>query len=162
VKVRSLRLTRLGCRGLAIPCVLIAAAWAVSSAYGSAVARLARLVSLNESAHLHLTSKKGFTLNEQGTATGTITGTIYIHLHIVSNSKVTEELSIFPSGGSLAGSGSASYHVDGGNAAFSGTLAITRGTGRYARARATSLRFTGTIERRNDSVSAHLVGKLTE
>jgi hypothetical protein len=51
--------------------------------------------------------------------------------------------------------------VVGGYAAFSGTLSITRGSGKYARARASGLRFTGTIQRRGDSVSVHLSGPLS-
>lgn len=128
---------------------------------GRAVAKLARTVSLSEIGRLRLTSKKGFTLNERGSASGTITGPIYIHLHLVSNTKVTAEVNIYPREGSLTGSGSASYHVVGGYAAFTGTLSITRGSGKYARARASGLRFTGTIQRRDDSVSVHLSGPLS-
>jgi len=126
-----------------------------------AVAKLARTLSLSESGRLRLTSKKGFTLNERGSASGSITGSIYIHLHLVSDTKVTAEVNIYPRGGSLTGSGSASYHVVGGYAAFSGTLSITRGSGKYARARASGLRFTGTIQRRDDSVSVQLSGPLS-
>lgn len=127
----------------------------------SAVAKLARTVSLSESGRLRLTSKKGFTLNERGSASGTIAGSIYIHLHLVSNTKVTAEVNIYPHEGSLTGNGSAGYHVVGGYAAFSGTLSITRGSGKYARARAPGLRFTGTIQRRDDSVSVRLSGPLS-
>jgi hypothetical protein len=130
-------------------------------AWPSAIAKLARTVSLSESGRLRLTSKKGFTLNERGSASGTIAGSIYIHLHLVSSSKVTAEVNIYPRGGSLTGSGSASYHVVGGYAAFSGTLSVTRGSGKYARARASGLRFTGTIQRRDDSVSVQLSGPLS-
>jgi hypothetical protein len=118
-------------------------------------------VSLSESGRLRLTSKKGFTLNERGLASGTISGSIYIHLHLVSQSRVTAEVNIYPRGGSLSGSGSAAYRVEGGHASFSGTLSITRGSGKYARARASGLRFTGTIQRRDDSVSVQLSGRLS-
>jgi hypothetical protein len=125
------------------------------------VATASRTITINESGRLHLTSKQGFTLNEQGSASGTITGSIYIHLHLTSTSKVTAEVSIYPSGGSLSGSGSASYRVEGAYAVFTGTLAITRGSGKYAHARASGLRFTGTIQRRGDAVSVHLSGPLS-
>lgn len=118
-------------------------------------------MSLGESGRLRLTSKRGFTLNERGSASGTISGSIYIHLHLVSDSKVTAEVNIYPRAGSLTGSGSASYRVVGGYAAFSGTLSITRGSGKYARARASGLRFTGTIQRRDDSVAVQLSGHLS-
>jgi hypothetical protein len=126
------------------------------------VATAARTISLNETGRLRLTSKKGFTLNERGSASGTISGSIYIHLHLVSQSRVTAEVNIYPQGGgSLSGNGSASYRVEGGHASFSGTLAITRGSGKYARARASGLRFTGTIQRRDDSVTVQLSGRLS-
>jgi hypothetical protein len=125
------------------------------------VARAARSLTLSESGRLHLTSKRGFTLNEQGSASGTIAGTIYIHLHLTSTSKVTAEVGIYPSGGSLSGNGSAAYRVEGSVAAFTGTLAITRGSGKYARARASALRFNGTIQRRGDAVSVHVSGPLS-
>lgn len=125
------------------------------------VATAARTISLNETGRLRLTSMKGFTLNERGSASGTISGPIYIHLHLVSKSRVTAEVGIYPQGGSLSGSGSASYRVEGSHAAFSGTLAITRGSGKYARARASGLRFTGTIQRRDDSVAVQLSGRLS-
>ncbi len=140
----------------------VAVAYTSSSALATTVrARAARTVSLHETGRLHLTSKHGFTLNEQGSATGTVRGTIYIHLHLVSNNKVTAEVNIYPRGGSLSGAGSARYGVIGGYAAFTGTLAIERGTGRYAHAHASRLSFTGTIQRRNDAVTVQLSGPLS-
>ncbi len=136
-------------------------AGATRDALRQPVATLARTVSLSENGRLRLTSKKGFTLNERGSASGSISGSIYIHLHLVSNSKVTAEVNIYPRGGSLTGNGSASYRVAGGYAAFTGTLSITRGTGKYARARASGLRFIGTIQRRDDSVVTLLSGRLS-
>jgi hypothetical protein len=125
----------------------------------------ARTVSLREFGQLHKTGKSrqtlNETLNEQGVATGTISGSIYIHLHIASARTVTAEVNIYPSSASLSGTGSANYHVSGGQALFGGTLAITRGTGRYAHARASRLAFTGTIQRRNDAVSVQLSGPLS-
>jgi hypothetical protein len=125
------------------------------------VAKTAQTVALSEKGRLRLTSKKGFTLNERGTASGTISGPIYIHLHLVSDSRVTAEVNIYPRGGSLTGNGSASYRVVGGYAAFTGTLSITRGSGKYAHARAAGLRFTGAIQRRDDSVAVQLSGRLS-
>jgi len=116
---------------------------------------------ITESAELHLTSKHGFTLNEEGEAHGTIRGAIYIHLHLVSNNDVTSEVEIYPSSGSLSGQGSAGYRVLGAYASFSGHLTLTRGSGSYAGAHASSLSFQGTIERRNDAVSVRLTGTLS-
>lgn len=139
-------------------CALLAVS---ASADGAVSAHSARTLSLKESGRLRLTSKHGFTLNEQGTASGTIGGTIYIHLRLVTSSRVTAEVNIYTHGGSLSGSGSASYQVRGAVAAFSGALAVTRGSGSYGRAHASNLRFTGTIQRRSDAVTVQLTGPLS-
>jgi len=121
----------------------------------------ARTFSLNDTGRLHLTSHHGFTLNEQGSASGTISGTIYIHLHVVSTNHVTAEVNIYPSGGSLTGYASASYHPSGGVASFNGTMSITRGTGRYSHAHGSGLSFTGTIQRSNDAVVVRVNGRMS-
>jgi hypothetical protein len=121
----------------------------------------ARTFSLNDTGRLHLTSHHGFTLNEQGSASGTISGTIYIHLHVVSTNHVSAEVNIYPSGGSLTGYASASYHPSGGLASFNGTMSIARGTGRYSHAHGSGLSFTGTIQRSNDAVTVRVNGRMS-
>ena len=155
----------IGCRRLgavtgllgAGACVLALGAGGASGA--TAVA--ARTISLNESGNLHLTSHHGFHLNEQGTASGTIKGTIYIHLDVSSTNRVTAEVSIYPSGSSLTGEGTAAYRSDGGQATFTGTLSISRGTGSYSGAHASGLSFSGTIQRSNDATTVHVSGPLS-
>jgi hypothetical protein len=148
--------------------VSLAAIWASGTLAASetqaraAVASGARVISLNENGSLHLTSKQGFTLNEQGLASGTVRGTIYVHLSIVSSSRVTAELSIYPRGGSLTAHGSASYHKESKRARFSGTMSIERGTGSYAHARGSGLSFSGTIQRSNDAVTVHVAGRAVD
>jgi len=129
---------------------------------GAAVASGARVLSLNENGSLRLTSKNGFTLNEQGLASGTVRGTIYVHLSIVSSSRVTAELNIYPSGGSITAHGSASYRKERTSARFSGSISIERGTGSYAHARGSGLSFSGTIQRSNDAVTVHVAGKAVD
>lgn len=124
-------------------------------------ARAASTLSLSESGHLHLTSHHGFTLNEEGSASGTISGTIYIHLNVVSTNKVTAEVDIYPKGGSLSGEASASYHPSGAVATFSGTMAVERGTGHYSGARGSGLSFSGTVQRTNDVVTVHVSGRIS-
>jgi len=121
----------------------------------------ARTITLHESGQLHRTGHSGLKLNEQGSASGTIRGTIYIHLDVVSPNRVTTEISIYPRGSSLTGTGSASYHVNGGTASFSGTMSIDRGTGTYAGARGSGLKFSGTIQRLSGAVSVHLSGSMS-
>jgi hypothetical protein len=127
----------------------------------AATARDARTFTLSDYGRLHLTSHHGFTLNEQGSASGTISGTIYIHLTVASTNRVTAEVNIYPHGGSLTGYASASYRPSGGTATFNGTMSITRGTGSYRHARGSGLSFTGTVQRSNDAVTVHVNGRMS-
>ncbi len=127
----------------------------------AAAARAAGTLSLSDTGHLHRTSHHGFTLNEQGSASGTISGTIYIHLKIVSTNRVTAEVSIYPSGSSITGYATAAYRPSGAVATFSGTMTIERGTGRYSGANGSGLSFTGTVQRANDAVTVHVSGRMS-
>jgi hypothetical protein len=126
-----------------------------------ATAHAARTISLSDSGRLRLTSHHGFTLNEEGTASGTISGKIYIHLKVVSTNRVTAEISIFPSGGSLTGYATASYHPSGAIASFDGTMTVQRGTGSYNHASGSGLSFSGTIQRSNDAVNVRVSGRMS-
>ena len=128
----------------------------------SAPAHEARVISLNESGALHLTSRHGFTLNEQGSATGTIAGTIYVHLRIVSSSRVTAEVNIYPRGGSISGNGTAGYRHEGATGSFSGSMSIDRGTGTYNHAQGSGLSFSGTIRRSDYAVTVHVRGRVSD
>jgi hypothetical protein len=128
----------------------------------SPVSVSARTIALNVTGRLHLTSKHGFTLNEQGTVSGTIAGTIYVHLKAVSTSRVIAEVNIYPSGGSLSASGSARYHRGSTTATFSGSMSINRGTGRYSHVRSSNLSFSGTIyESKDDAITVHVTGTVS-
>lgn len=144
---------------IAIALLGTAALQAAASPIPSAVT--ARTFSLNESGRLLKTSKHNFTLNERGMASGTITGVIYVHLTVVSTSRVSAEVNIYPRGGSITGYGSASYHRGGQIATFSGSASISRGTGSYAHAHGSGLSFSGTIARSNDAITVHLSGTVS-
>jgi hypothetical protein len=131
-----------------------------SSAAGTrAVA--ARTISLNDTGRLRRTSSSGLKLNEQGSATGTIKGTIYIHLDLVSSNRARIEVNIYPKGGSISGTASANYHLSGDTASFSGSMSVTRGTGSYANARGSGLSFSGTIQRVSGAATVHASGKIS-
>jgi hypothetical protein len=128
-----------------------------------ALARAARTVALNETGRLHLTSKHNFTLNEKGSATGTATGTIYVHLTAVSTSRVTARINIYPRGGSISGHGAGSFRRLGATAEFSGTMSIDRGTGSFARIHGTGLSFSGAIaESHGDAITVHVSGRVSD
>ena len=93
--VRALQRARRLLFGLVLAALLGCASAAPASST-AATAHLAGTISLNETGRLHLTSHHGFTLNEQGSASGTISGTIYIHLNVVSTNRVTAEVNIYP------------------------------------------------------------------
>jgi hypothetical protein len=143
-----------------------------ASVYGTASATAGRppihayaskAILLNETGHLHLTSKHNFTLNEQGTASGTAGGSIYVHLTAVSNTRVTVEVNIYPKGGSITGSGSASYRKTSGAADFSGSMTIDRGTGTYAHCHGSGLSFNGTVaESDKDAITVHVSGRVSD
>jgi hypothetical protein len=140
---------------------LLGVLFAGAPASSAAAARAAGTISLNDTGHLHRTSHHGFTLDEEGFASGTIAGTIFIHLKIVSTNRVTAEVSIYPSGSSITGYATAAYRPSGAVASFSGTLTIERGTGRYRGAHGTGLSFTGTVQRSNDAVTVRVGGRMS-
>ena len=149
-------------------CVSLAAGAALDvgvAGAGEPAAHVSRTISLNETAHLHRTSGRGITidqdLNEMGSTSGTIGGTIYIHLKVVAVNRVTAEVNIYPSGGSITGYAKASYRDAGGTASFAGTMSIARGSGSYDHASGSGLSFSGTIQRSNFAVSVHLSGRLS-
>jgi hypothetical protein len=126
-------------------------------------ARAARTIALSETGRLRLTSKHNFTLNEQGSASGTAAGTIYVHLTAVSSSRVTAEVNIYPRGGSISGYGTASYRRSGSTASFSGSMSIARGTGSYAHIHGSGLSFSGTIqEADDDAITVHVSGRASD
>jgi hypothetical protein len=127
----------------------------------SGVAHAASTIALNDTGRLRLTSHHGFTLNEEGSASGTISGKIYIHLKVVSTNRVTAEVNLYPNGGSVTGYATAGYHPSGALATFSGTMAVQRGSGRYGHAHGSGLSFTGTIQRSSDAVTVHVNGRFS-
>lgn len=124
-------------------------------------AKAARTLNLSDSASLHLQNKHGLVLKEAGTAKGTLGGPLYLQLDVTSTRSVTAQVQVYPKGGSISGNAKAAYRVAGSFATFSGTLAITKGSGTYSKAKASALSFSGTIQRSNDAVTVHVSGKLS-
>jgi hypothetical protein len=150
-------------RSLAAGTLLATGACALALTMGAAgasgsTAGAARTISLNDTAHLHRTSSHGFNLYESGNASGTLGGSISLHLDVVSTNRVTAQITVHPSGGSISGSASGSYRNNGSTASFSGTMTITGGSGRYSGAHGSGLSFSGTIQRSNDAVTVHVSG----
>lgn len=153
-------------RSLAAGSALAAAAGALALAVGTAgavapTAHTAGTVSINDTGNLHKTAKHGFNLYESGNASGSISGSISLHLDVVSTNKVTAELTVYPHGSSITGKASGSYRTNGGTASFSGTLTITHGSGHYSGAHGSGISFSGTVQRSDDAVTVHVNGKFS-
>jgi hypothetical protein len=153
-------------RSLAAASALAAAAGAVAlvgapGASGS-TASAAKTITLNDSAHLHESSHRGFNLYESGQASGSIGGTVSLHLDVVSTNRVTAELTVHASGGTMSGSASGDYRNEGATATFSGTLSITHGTGKYSHAHGSGISFSGTIQRESGAVTVRVNGHLSD
>lgn len=133
---------------------------AAGSAHGPA-AVTSRTISLNDSSHLHEVGHHGLKVDEEGSASGTVKGKIYIHLNLSSTNRVSAEINIYPSNGSLTGTASARYEVRGPTANFSGTMSIIRGTGRYKGAHGSGLSFSGTVRRGSNAVTVRVSGNLS-
>lgn len=121
-------------------------------------AQAARTITLNDSAHLHKTAHHGLNLYESGATSGSIGGSLSLHLDVVSTNRVTAQLTVYTHGGSINATASGSYRNNGATASFSGTLSISGGSGSYAHAHGTGLSFSGTIERSNDAASVRVNG----
>jgi hypothetical protein len=152
-------------RCLAVTGALAAAAGglAVSGATGAwgSTATAARTISLNDTGHLSETSHKNFYLNYSGKASGSVPGTLYLHLHVVSTNRFTAEVSVYPHGSSISCSASGSYRNAGATATFSGTLSVGRGTGSYSGAHGSGISFSGTTQRANGATTVHVSGHFT-
>ncbi|HEY1688470.1 MAG TPA: hypothetical protein VGF95_06340 [Solirubrobacteraceae bacterium] len=130
---------------------------------GTTSALASSTMSIKETGSLSKVGKpKGLNLSEKGSVKGSINGGITLQLHVTSENKVSASVTVSPKGGSLSGSGSATYSVRGGYANFSGTLSITKGSGSYAGAHGSGLKFSGKIQRSTDAVTVYLSGTLTK
>lgn len=151
-------------RSLAAGTVLATGACALALTIGAAgasgsTAGAARTVSLNDTARLHRTSSHGFNLYETGSASGSLGGSLSLHLDVISTNRVTAQITVHPSGGgAINGTASGSYRNNGSTASFSGTMSVTSGSGSYSGAHGSGLSFSGTIQRSTDAVTVHVSG----
>jgi hypothetical protein len=142
-------------------CLATAATATDAAAHTGAPARrahAARVLNASDTVHLHYISASGSLLFEEGKATGTLPGSMRIHLNV--GTTFTGTFTIDASGGSIQGHGSAAPHGSGTYESFSGTLTITGGTGRYAHAHGHG-GMSGTFDRDNYALVIKTTGSLT-
>lgn len=161
-RLRTPARLRVSSAALALSAVATAVIFGAGAAgAASPRATAARSLNLNDSAKLHLQNKHGIELKEQGTAKGSLGGPLYLQLKVTSTRSVSAQIQVYPNGGSISGSAKAGYSVQGSTALFSGTLVITKGSGTYSKAKASALKFSGTIQRSNDAVTVHVSGNMS-
>jgi hypothetical protein len=123
-----------------------------------ASARAARVINATDTARLHYVSASGSLLLDEGKVTGALPGSMRVHMNL--GATFTGSFTIYTSGGSVKGRGSATPHGSGAYESFAGTLTVTGGTGRYAHARGHA-NFYGTFNRSNYSLVVKTTGSLT-
>jgi hypothetical protein len=95
-------------------------------------AHATRSLKASDTAHLHYVSASGSVLYEQGAATGTLPGSMHVHLNV--GATFTGSFTIYTRGGTIRGHGSAKPHGSGPYESFGGSLLATGGTGHYTHA----------------------------
>jgi hypothetical protein len=141
--------------GLALAPLGIPAAGRADSAHTAS-----RSIYVNEHAQLRLISHHSGLLYEQGTFSGTPGGAVSVQIRI-SYTQSSISFSTTPSGGTVSGSGHASVYAEGAIAHFSGSVAVTHGTGRYSGASASALHISGLFQRKTYATSLTVRGEMS-
>ena len=148
------------CGALAAGC-LATATQAVAgggpSGHRAGRAHAAHVLKATDTAHLHYVSSSGSLLFDEGKATGALPGNMRVHLDL--GTTFTGTFTIYTSGGSIQGHGSATPHGSGTYESFSGTLTVTGGSGRYAHAHGHGGLY-GTFDRDNYALVIKTTGSL--
>src|SRR5581483_2492987 len=122
------------------------------------VARAARTVNVRDEGHLHLIRESGSLLVEEGTVSGTLPGRVKVSFNV--GATITARFTIYTHGGSISGHGSGALHSTNTYSTFGGSLAVTSGSGHYARAHGTGGLY-GAINRRTYALTVQTVGRLS-
>jgi hypothetical protein len=124
----------------------------------SAPAALARSVKATDTGHLHYISASGSLLLEEGRASGTLPGSMRVHLNV--GVTLSGNFTIYTRGGTIKGHGSATPHGSGVYESFAGSLIATGGTGRYAHAHGHAGLY-GTFNRNTYALTIQTTGTLS-
>jgi hypothetical protein len=121
-------------------------------------AHSARTLSATDTAHLHLVKSPGSLLLEEGSASGTLPGTV--KARCVVGPTVTAKFTIYTRAGAISGQGAGKLSSSGGEPSFGGSMTVTGGTGRYAHAHGRG-GFYGVLNRRTDAMILQTTGTLS-
>lgn len=121
------------------------------------LARAAHTLKATDSAHLHYVSASGALLYEVGRASGTLPGSMRVHMRVAAT--FSGSFTISAQGSTIRGHGSATPKGAGVIESFSGSLTVTGGSGRFKHAHGTA-RLYGTFNRNSYALVIQTVGTL--
>jgi len=121
-------------------------------------AHAAHTVSATDTGHLHLVRSPGSLLLEEGSASGTIPGTVKARCNVAAT--LTATFTIYTHAGSISGSGSGKLSASGERPSFGGSMTITGGAGRYAHAHGHG-GFYGVFNRSTDAMTIQTTGTIS-
>jgi hypothetical protein len=125
---------------------------------GRAPAHAARSMRATDEAHLRYVRRRGSRLFEEGTAHGTLPGSVHAECNL--GATFTASVTIHTSAGTIRGHGTATPHASGIYESFSGTLTITGGTARYAHVHGRAGLY-GVFNRRTYAITVQTTGSLS-
>jgi hypothetical protein len=131
-----------------------------STGAGAPTAQAAKTINVTENADLHLVRRSGSTLYEEGTATGTLPGRVTARFK-VTLTEVSGQVTIYPRGGGSLTINVVGYpRSTGVRARFAGSMAVRKGTGRFANAVGSGT-FDGVVNRRTWDADVTAKARLT-
>ena len=126
-------------------------------------ATAARKTSVNLTGHLRAVGRPaGHILTEQGQFSGTFSGSATIRFTALTSNAGVGTFAFYPAGGSMSGHATTRSHVVGITVYFTGTMAITNGTGKWAHTSGENLHFSGTLNRHNLHVTTYVSGSINQ
>jgi hypothetical protein len=142
----------------AISTLLLATLAATALAETAPPAGAAHTLSATDTAHLHYLHSAGPLLYEEGSASGTLPGSMRVRFKIAST--VTASFTIYTHGGTIHGHGTATPHASGVYESFAGSLTVDGGTGRYTHAHGHAGLY-GVFDRHTYALTIQTTGRLS-
>jgi hypothetical protein len=139
----------------------LAAMTAPTGAYSGkhlTLARTSRTLNATDTAHLHLVKSPGSLILEEGPASGALPGTVKARCNV--GPTITANFTIYTHSGSISGHGSGKLNTSGAEPSFGGSMTVTSGTGRYARAHGHG-GFYGVLHRKTEALTIQTTGALS-
>jgi hypothetical protein len=119
-------------------------------------------LAFNINSNLHLVGRAGRVLNEQGTFSGSQSGTIALRFTSATSTSGEASFTAYSSkGGSVSGRTATRGRVVGATVYLTGTMTITGGTGRWKHASGRNLKFSGVVDRHDFHATTQMQGNIS-